>query len=203
LLTATEYGIYASDERDFQEGIWKVMGGLRLTGAFVKDKPYFGFEPRVASRRMLSENAALKLSYSQMTQYMHRVSSSSVSLPTDLWYPVTKDVAPQRSHQFAIGYQRVIPKLKAKVELEAYYKSFKNVIEYKEGANLIFNDNFEHELIQGEGDAYGVEALIKRDEGKLSGWISYTLSWSTRDFEELNGGEDILPNTTVGILDRL
>jgi len=124
-----------------------------------------------------------------MYQYMHRVSSSSVALPTDLWYPVSERVRPQSSDQIAIGLEKALPDWNTLISIEAYAKWMNNLIEYREGANLILNDNFEDQLLQGRGNAQGFEFLIKRDEGKLTGWIGYTLSWARRNFAELNNGE--------------
>ena len=186
-LYTTEMALYGSIDKELSPLI-KVNGGLRVSGSVVKGKFYTGLEPRVSGRYLLSEQDAIKLSYSRMKQYMHRVSSSTVALPTDLWYPVTATIKPQVSDQVAIGYNHLFESIKTAITIEGYYKWMNNLIEYREGANLILNDNFEEELLQGSGDSWGTELLVKRDEGKLTGWVSYTLSWATRDFEELNGG---------------
>ena len=123
-----------------------------------------------------------------MRQYMHLVSSSTVALPTDLWYPVTSLVKPQTSHQVAGGYSCFLRKLKTYLSFESYYKLMQNLTEYKEGANLLFNAEFETELLQGNGESYGLEFLVKRDGGRWNGWVGYTLSWSRRFFDELNAG---------------
>ncbi|MFN0031914.1 MAG: TonB-dependent receptor [Flavobacteriales bacterium] len=187
-LLSTEWALYGASEMDFKAGLWKVFGGIRTSGSFVQHKMYAGIEPRVAVRYMVDEFSSLKFGYSRMKQYMHLVSSSSVALPTDLWYPVTANIKPQRSDQLVLAYNRYIDKLNVNIELEAYYKWMQNLIEYREGANLILNDNFENELLQGTGDSWGLEFLAQKPEGRLNGWISYTLSWATRDFDELNGG---------------
>lgn len=188
-LNNLEFGIYGNAEKSFHDNLYKLSGGIRFSGSDVKGKTYLGIEPRIAFRYLLNENDAIKVSYSRMKQYMHRVSSSSVTLPTDLWYPVTENIKPQSSDQVAIAYNHLFDAKKISFVFEAYYKKMDNLIEYREGANLILNDNFESELLQGKGDSYGAEVLFKKDEGKLSGWIAYTLSWSTRNFEELNFGE--------------
>ncbi|MDZ4823136.1 MAG: carboxypeptidase-like regulatory domain-containing protein [Flavobacteriales bacterium] len=188
-LLSTEWALYAASEKDFKEGLWKLFTGIRTSGSFVSKKMYAGIEPRVAVRYMLDEFSSLKFGYSRMKQYMHLVSSSSVALPTDLWYPVTENIKPQRSDQLVLAYNRFLEKANLTIEAEAYYKWMQNLIEYREGANLILNDNFESELLQGRGDSWGFEFLVQRQEGRLNGWISYTLSWATRGFEELNGGE--------------
>ncbi len=188
-LLSTEWALYAANELDFKDGLWKVFAGLRTSGSFVKNKLYAGLEPRAAVRYMLNEFSSLKFGYSRMKQYMHLVSSSSVALPTDLWYPVTAGIKPQRSDQLVLAYNRFFEKLNLNIEAEAYYKWMQNLIEYREGANLILNDNFENELLQGKGDSYGLEFLVQRPEGRFNGWVSYTLSWATRQFDELNKGK--------------
>lgn len=182
-----ENGIYIQGYYDLNTR-WKLSGGLRLSGAVVPNKLYVAPEPRIAARYKIDEKNNLKASYSRMMQYMHRVSSSTVALPTDLWYPITQGVKPQSSDQLAIGYSRYESKLKTTFTAEAYYKGLYNLTEYREGANLVLNDDFESELLQGTGKSWGFDFLAKKDEGKLNGWISYTLSFANRQFDELNDG---------------
>jgi hypothetical protein len=120
------------------------------------------------------------------------VSSAAVAFPTDIWYPVTANVKPQTANQITLAYIKQISKQNIYISTEAYYKSMNQLIGYKEGTNLFLNTDFEQQLIQGEGDSYGLEVLIKKESGKLTGWIAYTLSKSTRQFEALNNGEPFL-----------
>ena len=182
-----EMALYGNMEHELNPK-YKISYGLRITGSTVKGKFYTGLEPRVAGRMMLNEKSALKVSYSRMKQYMHRVSSSTVTLPTDLWYPITKNIQPQISDQIAAGYNYLFQKKSIMITAEVYYKWLQNLIQYKEGASLILNNDFENELLQGTGDAWGFELMVKKERGKFTGWISYTLSWATRDIDELNGG---------------
>jgi len=184
-----ETAVYFNSDRELIGSLLKVNFGGRFSASKVESKFYTGIEPRLSLRYSLTEFAAVKASYSRMKQYLHRVSSSTVALPTDLWYPVTDNVKPQSADQVAVGFHYLFPKLKTALTIEGYYKWMDNLIEYREGANLILNNNFEDELVQGKGDSYGMEFLLKRDEGRFIGWIGYTLSWATRDFEELNGGK--------------
>ena len=188
-LGTLETGAYFQHIYSPDSSKWDFRTGLRLSGANVKEKNYGGIEPRLSVKYDLDSNSNLKLSYSMMRQYMHLVSSSTVALPTDLWYPVTNSVKPQVSHQAAAGYSYFHPKLKTQFSVETYYKYMTNLTEYKEGANLLLNDDFESELLQGNGDSYGLEFLIKKDLGHWNGWIGYTLSWSKRYFDALNGGD--------------
>ncbi|MEM8485075.1 MAG: TonB-dependent receptor [Bacteroidota bacterium] len=184
-LNTTEWAVYAGNERAFGEAL-KVDYGLRYTGAFVSGRSFSGAEPRIALRYLLNEDTSVKASYSVMRQYMHRVSSSSIALPTDLWYPVTRRVKPQVSNQVSMGVTQALNKLGASLTLEGYYKSLDNITEFREGASLILNDNFENELLQGSGRSYGMEVLLRRRTGRWTGWLAYTLSKTDRQFDELN-----------------
>ena len=189
LINSQEVGLYGNADFEVSERV-KLNTGMRLSGSITNDGTFYpGAEPRVSSRYLITEYNSIKASYSRMYQYMHRVSSSTVAMPTDLWYPVTKRVRPQIADQVAVGYNHFVPKLKTMVTIEAYYKNLQNLIEYREGANLILNDNFEDELVNGNGNSYGAEVLLRRQKGKLTGWIGYTLSWSTRKFPDLNEGD--------------
>lgn len=163
--------------------------GIRGSAALLRDTSYFTPEPRVSLRYSPGKNQALKVSYSRMAQYLHRISSSAISSPTDIWYPVTKRVRPQQAHQVSAAWQTFFEKQAVFFSAEAYYKSMNSLVGYEEGTNLFFNADFESKLVQGRGRAYGMELLMRREAGKLSGWLSYTLSWSRRQFDEINGGE--------------
>ena len=187
-LYAFEYAAYGNMDWHLMDKKMEITAALRISGCLVKNKNYLAPEPRVAMKYSITKNNVVKASYARMNQYMHLVSSSTVALPTDLWYPVTAGMKPQTSDQIALGYSLMIPKIATNISVEGYYKWMYNLAEYKEGANLVLNDQFEKELLQGKGNAYGVEFLMKRDEGRISGWIGYTLGWANRDFTLLNNG---------------
>lgn len=168
---------------------WTVNAGLRNSAAITEQKVYFFPEPRLSLRYSLAKDRTLKFSYSRMVQYLHRISNSAISSPTDIWYPVTEEIKPQTSHQVSAAWQRFVANHKTLFSAEVYYKHMDNLIGYEEGTNLFFNNDFESKLIQGNGYATGLELLVKKEAGKFTGWISYTLSWSGRQFDELNKGE--------------
>ncbi len=168
---------------------WRLNAGVRTSMTFVKNKNYVIPEPRLSVRYSLRENQNLKFSYSRMAQYMHRISNSAISSPTDIWYPVTDSIRPQTSHQVSAAWQRSMPLANMFFSVETYYKSMSNLIGYEEGTNLFLNTDFESKLIQGKGRAYGFEFLVRKESGKLTGWISYTLSWTWRQFDEINRGD--------------
>lgn len=188
LISTGELATYTNYYKELNQK-WKIDGGLRLSSGIISSKMYGGIEPRINATRILNDKMSLKASASRMIQYMHRVSSSAISLPTDLWYPVTENVKPQISDQIATSYNLYFPKLKSSFVIEGYYKYMQNLTEYREGSNLILNDNFESILLQGRGWSSGSEFLFRKEEGKLTGWIGYTISWTKRKFDELNNGE--------------
>jgi hypothetical protein len=167
----------------------KVSVGLRGSTAIVDNKTYFNPEPRLAVRYLINEKSSIKAGYSRMAQYLHRVSSSAISSPTDIWYPVTDSIRPQVADQVGIAYQRNIPKFNAMFSVETYYKKMQQLVGYEEGTNLFFNTDFESSLIQGDGKAYGFEFLLRKQSGKFTGWLQYTLSWSWRRYNAMNDGE--------------
>lgn len=186
--TINEMALFAQREWSLNPKL-RVNAGLRTSMGVVQNRNYIFPEPRFSARYEIDGSQALKLNYSRMAQYMHRISNSAVSTPTDIWYTVTDSIRPQTSHQFSLAWQKFIPKSKLYFSVESYYKSMQQLIGYEEGTNLFFNTDFESKLVQGRGRAYGFEFLVRKDKGKLTGWLSYTLSWSMRQFDELNRGE--------------
>ena len=187
LIQNLEGAVYAANEREISDQL-SVNFGLRYSFTVAKDKIYSGPEPRINARYKFNNENSVKASYSLMRQYMHRVASSSIALPTDLWYPVTASIKPQYSHQVSLGYTRIFPEPQVSLSIETYHKSLENLIEYREGASLILNDNFERDLLSGSGESFGLEILARKNAGYLTGWISYSISKTTRTFDGLNDG---------------
>jgi hypothetical protein len=188
LINTLETNSYFDIKHSLNDKI-KLDGGLSLPQSFVKEKVYVGVSPRANLAYQFSQNKAIKFSISRMYQFMHRVSSSSIALPTDLWYPISKNIKPQIADQIAVAYNQNLPKWKSYIVVELYYKYMQNLTEYREGSQIILNDQFEDLLIQGKGWSSGTEFLLKKDQGRLTGWVGYTLSWTKRRFEELNDGK--------------
>ncbi|MFY0651730.1 MAG: TonB-dependent receptor [Cyclobacteriaceae bacterium] len=187
LINNQEISLYAISDRKFNEQ-WSLNYGFRISSSNVPGTFYGGFEPRVSAKYSFGNLNSVKFSYTFMKQYMHRVSSSSIALPTDLWYPVTQNVIPQNSHQIAAGYFKGFKEKDVNLSVEVYYKTMDNLIEYREGARLLLNDNFEEELLNGTGRAYGGELMVRKKLGKFTGWLGYSLSKATRTFDQLNNG---------------
>ncbi|MBC8488418.1 MAG: TonB-dependent receptor [Bacteroidetes bacterium] len=155
-------------------------------------KNYGGFEPRFTINYLLNETSSCKMSYSRNRQYIHLLSIATSGTPIDQWQPSTPIIKPEISDQLALGYFKNFADNKFETSVEVYYKYLQNQIEYKNGAEILMNEKFETQLVFGEGQAYGIEFLIKKKFGKLTGWISYTLSRSERKFDKINNG-DVFP----------
>ncbi|MEM1327839.1 MAG: TonB-dependent receptor [Bacteroidota bacterium] len=173
-----EFGAYIQDDFIVNTDL-TLSGGFRLSGFNNDGKTYIGWEPRLASKYSLNDRLSLKASYARMYQYVHLISNSSVALPTDIWYPSTANVAPQISDQVAAGFSYALGE-KYFITNEYYYKWLDNQIDFIDGAQLFFNDNLEEEFAFGDGFAYGGELSIEKREGRLQGWIGYTLAWIRR-----------------------
>ena len=191
-LNAQEIGLYAGDDFDLTP-LWKVNAGLRVSGFITQGEFYHGVEPRLSIRYKPSDIISFKAGYSRMFQYVHLISNSGVSLPTDIWYPSTKIVKPQESNQIATGITALLFKEKFTLTNEIYYKWLNKQVDFKNGANLFVNDNLDGEFVFGKGWAYGNEIQLEKTKGKTTGWISYTLSWSWRKFPNINFGQVFHP----------
>jgi TonB dependent receptor/CarboxypepD_reg-like domain/TonB-dependent Receptor Plug Domain len=158
-------------------------------GQLIKD--YNGLEPRIAVRYKLMPSLSIKANYTRNFQYIHLANSSSVSLPTDVWMPSTEIIKPQRGDQYAVGVFKNFNEDMYETSIETYYKDMRNLIEYREGSTPADNvfDNPDNSFTYGKGTAYGVEVFARKNRGKLTGWIGYTLSYSIRQFPDVNLGE--------------
>ncbi|MFA6127746.1 MAG: TonB-dependent receptor [Bacteroidales bacterium] len=150
---------------------------------------YIGFEPRITANYLINSTNSIKASYNRMFQYLHILSNSVSSLPTDLWTPSTPLIKPTTADQVSVGYFKNLPKKNWDLSVEAYYKILSNLVDYKNGANTFLNPNIEGELEFGRGRAYGLEFSAGKTSGKLTGWISYTLAKSEKQFERINFGQ--------------
>lgn len=151
---------------------------------------YGNLEPRFSAKYMLNAKSSLKLSYNRMAQYIHLVSNTTASIPLDTWTPSTNNIQPQLADQVAVGYFRNFGKNNDyEFSAETYYKIYQNQIDYIDGADLLLNENLEGDLLTGDGRAYGLELYLKKNTGKLNGWISYTLARTERQVNGINNDE--------------
>jgi hypothetical protein len=151
-------------------------------------KSYGGIEPRATFRYALNETASIKAGVTRNLQYIHLVTNAGSTLPTDLWVPSTLRVQPQISWQYAAGFFKNFKEGMFETSIEAYYKTMQNQIEYREGYTPSLKDP-EEDFVFGNGWSYGTELFINKVKGQFAGWIGYTLSWTWRQFNELNQGQ--------------
>ncbi|MEJ0101049.1 MAG: TonB-dependent receptor [Bacteroidota bacterium] len=208
---ANETALYIQDDWDISDKI-KINYGVRWSGftqigpytkfdrdadgnkldstiykSFEKVKTYGGLEPRVTIRYALNDETSLKFAVNRNYQYIHLVSNSGNTLPTDLWVPSTYIVKPQLSWQYSAGFFKNFAENKYETSIEVYYKDMQNQVDYKEGYTPSLNDP-ETDFVFGKGWSYGTELFINKTRGRFTGWIGYTLSWTWRKFAQLNDG---------------
>ena len=202
---ATEATLYVED--DVRVTSW-LRANVGLRGVFfnVRGRTYAYPEPRLSLALTPLTNWAVKASYSRMNQFMHLLSNSGLGLPTDLWVPATDRVAPQQGWQAAVGIAHDLPKSGFAITVEGYYKEMQNLIGYRDGASFLavdltaaldpalnYSTNWEDNIVVGRGRSYGAELLLQRKEGRLTGWVGYTLSWTIHRFDAINGGREFFP----------
>ncbi len=187
LLWGHEAGVYAEDDWTLSSAV-RLNAGLRFSLFNVQGKTYTGLEPRVSLRWLLDDNLSFKASYSRMNQYIHLISNSFISLPTDAWMPVTRKLKPLISDQVSAGFYYNLNK-EYNFSVEGYYKTLDNLLEYRDGHTFTPSFvNWEDKLTAGEGSSYGAEFMVRKETGRTTGWVGYGLSWSDRQFDELNQG---------------
>ena len=152
-------------------------------------KNYVNPEPRFSASWVLDDVSSIKWSYARNIQNLHLLTNSTSSNPTDLWVPSSNNIKPEIADQESIGYFRNLADNKYETSVEVYYKTMQNEIDYKNGAQLIANENVESQLLYGKGRAYGVELFVKKKEGALTGWVSYTLSRTQLQIDGINNNQ--------------
>ena len=187
-ISSTEYDLYAEDDIRFSQKI-KANIGLHWAGFSVRNTFFSSLQPRVSARYLLNNDMSIKISFTQMNQFIHLLTNSGVGMPTDLWVPATNNVPAEISTQTAIGWN-YNGKNHFAFSAEAYYKKMQNVIEYAEGSSFVNAlTTWENKVVIGTGTTYGLELMAQKQKGKTTGMIGYTLSWSNRQFADLNHGQ--------------
>ena len=189
-IQAHEVSAYIEDNFDIGSRL-RMNVGLHLSMFRVQRRNYFSVQPRVSARYQLTRHTALKASYTKMSQYIHLLSSTPISMPTDLWVPVTSKIKPMQAHQYSLGsYYTGLTGWEFSVE--GYYKQMRNVLEYKEGVSFLGSSSgWENKVEMGKGRSMGIEFMAQKTTGKTTGWIAYTLAKSDRKFAVggINNGE--------------
>ncbi len=212
---AHESAIYGQDEMDLTDWL-RINIGLRFsmfnqvgpstkiigTGTIADTlsynkgeliKTYFGPEPRMNARIKINSTSSIKTGVTYNQQYIHLVTNSGSTLPTDLWVPSSNIVAPQKGWQYSLGYFQNFKQDKYETSAEVFYKELKNQIEYSESYIPDLGKDIEDGFVFGKGKAYGLELFVKKSVGKFNGWVGYTLSKTDRTFPDLNDGKVFVP----------
>ncbi len=175
-------------EHNLNAGKFNVNLGMRGATYITGEKTYNHFEPRAALKFRSHTGFSANASYTQMTQFIHLLSNSSLGMPTDLWVASTDEVKPQESRQISSGFEQQFSRYI--FGFETYYKWMRDVIRFEEGAVFLSSQDtkWNENISVGRGRAYGAEFMAKKVQGKLTGILSYTLAWSERQFNEVNRG---------------
>jgi len=168
----------------------EVIGLIEYGSGKLVPPSYHNVEPRLALKYTLTPESSLKASYNRMAQNLHLISNTNSPTPLDVWLPSSTYIKPLIVDQIGMGYFRNFKNDMFETSAEVYYKNMKNVIDYKDGADLFLRENIETELLRGTGYSYGLEVYAKKQEGRLTGWISYTLSKSMRKIPGINDGKE-------------
>lgn len=183
---AFEFAAHVSYNRQFNQR-WLMQSGVVFSGSSSAHKTYTNVEPRVMLAYQPKENTVIKAGYSRMVQYMHLISSSSFSMPTDVWFSANEHLSPAIADHFTLGCYFTSPKEKnITYSIETYYKKMSGVSEFIEGKGSSITMPAVEDVAQGEGKAYGAEFMVQKSSGKFTGWVAYTLSWATRNFDSVN-----------------
>lgn len=188
-VSTINFALYAQSDINISSAL-KLNTGLRYDIFSSKGLANYAFQPRLTLRWLVNSSTSIKTSFSTVNQDLHLLSNSTAGLPTDLWLPATNKLRPEQSSQAVIGFFKNFEKKGWETSIEAYYKTFHNIIEYKEGASFLSTfSNWEDKIEVGTGNAYGIELFLHKKQGKINGWMSYTLSWNNRQFDRLNNGQ--------------
>ena len=183
--------IFAEDAIDITPNL-SVNVGVRWLNYFLKSKNFQSIEPRALMSYRLNSDSHVDVSFTQMGQYVHLLTSSSGGgFGNDIWVPSTEGVPLEKAQQIALSYGQKWREKGWDFQLETYYKKSENLIDYRQGANLFLFDKNWEQIIEknGKGRAYGFEFFLKKESRNWNGWLSYTISWSERQFENINGGD--------------
>lgn len=186
-LYRPELRLYVEDDFNLTNKI-KLNLGAHFSAFQTPNKLYWSLEPRLSARYLINDRMSLKAAYSQMTQYVHLLRTASVAMPSDMWLPVSDDIKPMRAEQTALGFEYELSS-GFSLSVEGYYKRLADILAYKESTSYFdFTSDWRNKLTNGDGESAGIEILVHKKTGALSGWIGYTYSKTTNQFDELNNG---------------
>lgn len=189
VLPAHELGIYLEEDWKMNRKL-RLNAGLRFGVYVIGWKAYTSLEPRFSARYLINPRLSVKASYARMSQYVHQINESYINLPTDTWMPVSHKLKPMVSDQISLGTYYTTKEKMYSFSVEGYYKWMRHLMDYKDNYQFMPPSTpWEDKLTQGKGRSYGVELMARKEKGKVTGWMGYTLSWNDRQFAEISKGE--------------
>lgn len=174
---------------DAELGMRRPVIGAETYDQWESIQRYDNLEPRFSIKYQLDASSSLKASYNRMAQYIQLISNTTASTPVDVWMPASNNIRPQLADQLALGYFKNFRNNSYEFSSEIYHKTMDRLVDYIDAADLILNPYLEGDLLEGEGRAYGLELLMKKNKGRITGWLSYTIARSERKLEGINNGE--------------
>ena len=189
-IFATDASFYVQNESKFFNIVHSNIG---VRFYYFNELKYYDIEPRISFSFDLNENTILKAAYASANQFLHLINRNDISLPTDLWYPSTKEIKPGKSDQYVTGIETYLFDREISASVEGYYKKLTNLYEFKDAPVTTSLNSIEEAFTSGKGEAYGMEFFINKFSGNFTGWIGYTLSWTKRKFAEINAGRTFYP----------
>ncbi len=185
---AVEAAAYLENEVNLT-GRMSVNTGIHVSAFVTEGDPYISIQPRLLITYAPAESVRLLATFSVMRQYVHLLVNSGIGLPTDLWVPATQRVRPEKAHQASLGFTHARPGGRVEAGVEAFGKWMQGLAEYREGEDFFRGgQDWQSKVVQGQGHSYGIEVFLRKKRGRTTGWIGYTLSRTTREFETLNDG---------------
>jgi hypothetical protein len=189
VIKANEGAVFVTAKPKLSDYLFAELG-LRINyySPGLQSNSYLHLQPRIVLNYYLNKKYSFYTSYNRQNQYLSLITTSSVGIPTDFWIASSEGISPQTSDEFSIGSNQTITK-NITTSFGGFYRSMKNLLEYPFGV-VQFNEisTLKNDLLVGKGAAYGLEMMLRKNNGKFKGWVSYTLSWSNRNFEEINNG---------------
>lgn len=186
-IYGTEVALFANDEIRLTDQLAASVG-VRVPVYASRGATYTRLEPRLTLKYAFTPVLSVKAAYTEMNQFLHLVPNSTASLPTDIWISSSPRVQPQRSRQVALGLFRNIGST-YELSVEAYYKTMQSQVLFREGTQIVLDTDLDSKLAFGKGESYGIEWFVRKNTGRLTGWLAYTLSKTTQTFADLNYGQ--------------
>ncbi|MCM1518511.1 MAG: TonB-dependent receptor [Pseudoflavonifractor sp.] len=186
---ASEIGAYIGDDWELSQSV-RVNAGVHVGLFSLSGKSHWNIDPRLALRWRVNDHWSVKGAYARMSQYVHQLTESAISLPTDQWVPVAGEMRPQKSDKISVaGYYSFGHGNEFTASVEAYYKWMDHVIDYRDDYFLMPNDTpWQDKLCAGSGRAKGLDFMVRRNAGKITGHVAYSLLWADRQFDAKNDG---------------